>query len=527
MRSFAPDQAAGLEAVDAAFPCGQRCGRSEHDGRIVDHLRAPRSRIELARRGPAVCSSPSRANVSNAGSGSVPGADAARRRLGEGRAEGSWGTPLLSREHDEIGRRVRRRLPCPLKLLSLFSGAGGLDRGLEAAGFEIAGCVERDRDCLETLSLRPHWPIAPEGDVEKVEPSSILKSLGLKAGDVTLLAGGPPCQPFSKSGQWVTGTTQRMSDPRAVTLVAFLGMLGQALPDVMLLENVKGLVAHPRPGSAEDQALEVLRAALGVVNDRHGTRYDPQVLHLDAADFGVPQHRERVFVIAHREGKTLGPIVPRYGPAAHDTNGNPAAMRFATAWDVLGEFDSDVISPELALSGKWAALLPTIPEGNNYLFHTSRGGGHPLFGWRTRYWSFLLKLAKARPSWTIQAQPGPATGPFHWRNRRLSVREMARLQSFPDDHDFAGSYLSVRRQIGNAVPVALAERIGLAIRQDLLDQNVSESLTTLLPLRDDCPPPESVPKTLPRRYRARIGQHAEHPGAGLGPSAIARTSGSA
>ena len=74
---------------------------------------------------------------------------------------------------------------------------------------------------------------------------------------------------------------------------------------------------------------------------------------------------------------------------------------------------------DLNVRGKWVGLLPSIPEGKNYLWHTSRGGGLPLFGWRTRYWTFLLKLAKNRPSWTIQAQPGPAVGPFHLSYKRL------------------------------------------------------------------------------------------------------------
>ena len=85
--------------------------------------------------------------------------------------------------------------------------------------------------------------------------------------------------------------------------------------------------------------------------------------------------------------------------------------------------------PPPKAAGKWAGLLPTIPEGENYLFHTRLGGGRPLFGYRTRYWSFLLKLAKDEPSWTLQAHPGPATGPFHWANRPLTVQEMLRLQS--------------------------------------------------------------------------------------------------
>src|SRR6185312_12245754 len=112
---------------------------------------------------------------------------------------------------------------------------------------------------------------------------------------------------------------------------------------------------------------------------------------------------------------------------------------------------------EHQLRGKWADLLPSIPPGMNYLWHTDRGGGEPLFGWRRRYWSFLLKLAPDQPSWTIQAQPGPATGPFHWDNRRLTGREMARLQTFPDDIQITGSLADAQRQIGNAVPSLLAE----------------------------------------------------------------------
>ena len=99
----------------------------------------------------------------------------------------------------------------------------------------------------------------------------------------------------------------------------------------------------------------------------------------------------------------------------------------------------------LTVGGKWADLLPTIPEGQNYLWHTNRGGGSQLFGWRTRYWSFLLKLAKNLPSWTIQAHPGSSIGPFHWRNRKLSVPEMCRLQTFPTAWN---SNVAVRRPKG-------------------------------------------------------------------------------
>ena len=141
-------------------------------------------------------------------------------------------------------------------------------------------------------------------------------------------------------------------------------------------------------------------------------------------------------------------------------HGNSYLKPFASAWDAIGSL-SDQYDPELTVRGKWAELLPSIPEGHNYLYHTSRGKGESIFGWRRRYWSMLLKLAKNRPSWTLTAQPGPAIGPFHWENRRLSGREMMALQTFPDNYAISGSIGAAQKQIGNAVPSALAEVLGL------------------------------------------------------------------
>lgn len=385
--------------------------------------------------------------------------------------------------------------------------------GLEAAGFEVAGCVEHDADCRRTIESNTSWQLAKEGDVEKVEAGALLEEFGFEQGEITLLAGGPPCQPFSKSGQWLSGTTARMSDPRARTLRAYFEILEAALPRVMLLENVKGLVAKPREGSTEEQALELLATALASINGRHGTSYKASIVQVDAADVGVPQRRERVFVVADREGGELTVPTPTHGPKA--PQGSP---RHATAWDAIGDLDIDEWSLSLAPTGAWAGLLPSIPEGRNYLHHTRKGDGEQLFGWRTKYWSFLLKLAKDRPSWTIQAQPGPATGPFHWRSRKLSVREMARLQTFPDDHSFAGGYQSARRQVGNAVPVALGEVLGLEIRRQLLDDHPASEPRTLTMRRDDCPPAEE-PASVPQEYLAMRGEHGDHPGAGEGPGA--------
>jgi DNA (cytosine-5)-methyltransferase 1 len=409
-----------------------------------------------------------------------------------------------------------------MNVLSLFTGAGGLDLGLEAAGFHIAGCVERDPDCRRTLKRNTRWTLAMEGEISAIEPAALLAELGLKHGEVTLLAGGPPCQPFSKAGQWRHGTLARMADPRSETLRKYFDVLEAARPEVMLLENVKGFVAASTSNSAEQHALNFLSESLASVNRRYGTSYEPSVIHVQAADFGVPQRRERVFIVAHRGGRRVADPRPTHSDCSGASADRVSQPWHATAWDAIGDLDVEEWDPALAPSGRWAALLPSIPEGRNYLWHTDHQDGEPLFGWRRKYWSFLLKLAKDRPSWTIQASPGPATGPFHWRSRKLSVREMARLQTFPDSHIFEGHYQSARKQIGNAVPVALGELLGLEIRRQLLGhKDLGNHLTSIPDRRDDCPPAEPV-ADVPDEYLQLRGEHSSHPGHGMGPGALTR-----
>ena len=175
-------------------------------------------------------------------------------------------------------------------------------------------------------------------------------------------------------------------------------------------------------------------------------------------------------------------------------------------------------------TGRWAGLLPSIPEGQNYLWHTPRNaenGGEPLFGWRTRFWSFLLKLAKNQPSWTIQAAPGPATGPFHWKSRLLSVEEMCRIQTFPREYTIVGSQRSARRQVGNAVPSAIGELLGLELRRQFFGDHVRRSLHLLPESRPDCPPPEPIAQVA-SEYLILRAEHYDHPGTGLGPAARCR-----
>ncbi len=145
----------------------------------------------------------------------------------------------------------------------------------------------------------------------------------------------------------------------------------------------------------------------------------------------------------------------------------------------------------------------------------------PLFGWRTRYWSFLLKLSKRLPWWTIQAQSGPATGPFHWKNRRLSAHEMGRLQSFPDDLSYSSLRISdAQRLIGNAVPSLLAETIAREIGVVL--GRSAETSTKLLRIASAAPPPEERTKKVPKAFLSLVSDHEDHPGERRGKRASVR-----
>jgi DNA (cytosine-5)-methyltransferase 1 len=396
--------------------------------------------------------------------------------------------------------------------ISLYSGIGGLDFGFEAAGFDTRVAVEMDDACCAAMRLnRPEWGVI-EDDIHQVSSRQILATAGLKAGEADVLIGGPPCQPFSKSSYWVTGDSLRLDDPRAGTLAAYLRVLKETRPRTFLLENVGGLAFRDK-----DEGLRLLLKGIAQLG------YTVNWKTLVATDYGVPQQRERVFLIGSRGG------VPFEFPQAthadrEDIGPFDDLLPYSTAWDAIGGLPEPDDVESLAVGGKWGALLPTIPEGYNYLWHTNRGGGSKLFGWRTRYWCFLLKLAKGQPSWTIQAQPGSAIGPFHWKNRRLSARELCRLQTFPDGLRFNCGRTDLQRMLGNAVPSLLAEVLAREIRRQLLAAPVRGPLKLLPAVKTPVPPAERHSKRLPAQYVPLIGEHKDHPGEGKGASARKRPS---
>ena len=355
--------------------------------------------------------------------------------------------------------------------------------------------------------------LSEPGDIHQIEPDVLVRQTGLKPRQLTLLAGGPPCQPFSKSAYWSNGHSERLKDPRAKTLQAFINIVNAALPYILLLENVNGLAY-----TGKDEGIRLLQRGIAMINHRHGTRYALQTIRVNAADYGVPRFASDCTF------SQPSMVSSSRCPSHHMGEEPPIRRPFATAWDSIGDLGGNSWPADLDVSGRWARLLPSIPEGRNYLWHTpgnAANGGKPLFGWRTRFWSFLLKLAKAQPSWTIQAAPGPATGPFHWQNRLLSIEEMCRLQTFPLGYAIVGSRRSAHRQVGNAVPSAIGELFGLELRRQFLDERVRKGLRLIPDRRLDCPPPKKV-APVPSEYLNLCANHHRHPGTGLGPAARRR-----
>ena len=259
---------------------------------------------------------------------------------------------------EELGRgQVTKSIG---SVISLYTGVGGLDFGFEAAGFQTAVAVEMDGVACRNVRENRNWCLL-EDDINRISSSSILASGRLECGEADLLIGGPPCQPFSKSGYWHSGDSRRLDDPRADTIDAYLRVLRDTRPKVFLLENVPG-IAFKGKTEGLDRILETIKT----INAETGTNYKPSWLVLNAADYGVPQMRERVFVIGARDGTVF-----HFPKPSHGIEGHP----YHTCWDALGDLPGNPNDSNLLMTGKWAGLLPTVPEGQNYLWHTERGGG--------------------------------------------------------------------------------------------------------------------------------------------------------
>jgi DNA (cytosine-5)-methyltransferase 1 len=347
--------------------------------------------------------------------------------------------------------------------IDLFAGAGGLGIGAARAGADIRLSVDSDHLSCETL--RANGGLGEEvleADVSRLSGEELRSLAGLSRSDSLLIVGGPPCQPFSKAAYWTDeGKEARYRRDRAAGLKAvrpeppsdarpdsrrtlveeYWRLIVEAEADAFLFENVRS-ITHPR----NRPVLEALQAAALAEG------YETTLAIVNAVDYGVPQRRQRVFLMGSRGA---APIIP---PRTHaDPRRGEGLRPWATVGPTIKPFRSRrYAEPEETVEGRWAAHLRTVPPGGNYKAHTAWGGHpEPTFVTETRFWNFLLKLSPDLPSWTINASPGPWTGPFHWDSRRLRTAELAALQTFPAGYRFEGSKRERVRQIGNAVPVDL------------------------------------------------------------------------
>lgn len=347
-----------------------------------------------------------------------------------------------------------------LTCVSLFSGCGGLDHGIQKAGFRLVLAADNDPACAE--SHRANFRGVPffEDSVANLTGKAALRLIENRAPKgIDLLVGGPPCPPFSKSRFYRVEKPRALKDPLALdTIRAYLRILRALKPKSFLLENVPGLAYK-----VHSDALKL------VVETAEKLGYKCEWRVLNAADFGLPQIRERLFLVGIVGESFTWPSSSHAEPAKLPLAGS-RVRPWVTAGQAIGDLDTEENASDIGhfAGGRFHEQLVEVPPGDNYLYFTAkRGHPTPVFDWRSRYWSFLLKLSPDLPSWTIQARRSNNMGPFHWRNRILRIEEVKRLQGIPDGWYLAGSIEQQWRQVGNAAPPIMGTKIGRAIARSL------------------------------------------------------------
>ena len=327
-----------------------------------------------------------------------------------------------------------------IQAISLFSGAGGLDIGAKQNNIELKVSIDNDEDSVRTLELNSEFKETKiiKDDIKKTKVKEIEKYLN---GNKTIIIGGPPCQPFSKNGYWITNENRKITkDPRNC-IDDFFKFIDEINPDGFLIENVESIL-HPTNKKAVDTILRKTKKY----------NYNFKMVKANALDYGVPQKRKRVFFMgSKKEFNNEEPQKTHYDPDKPDLF-NKNLKPYETVGKHIEEFDQDIYEEEHEKTnlGTYYKELKKVKPGENYLALCD--GKKSNFKKNTRFWNFLLKLKEDLPSWTIAAQPGPWVGPFHWSNRRLRVPEIAAIQTFPKNYKFFGNRRSIQRQIGNAVP---------------------------------------------------------------------------
>jgi DNA (cytosine-5)-methyltransferase 1 len=341
-----------------------------------------------------------------------------------------------------------------MNCLSLFSGCGGLDLGMTRAGFQVRFALDSDPHAAASYQRNFPNAVFVQSSVSDI-PAKMLRE------EMDLMVGGPPCPPFSKSRFYRTSKPRALADAVGhETLTGYLATLKRVRPRAFLLENVAGMAY-----AVHREALHLIEQTAELLG------YSTTWRVVNAANYGVPQIRERFLLVGMRgKRKFRFPEPTHTKPAGPSLFAETELPAWRTAGEVLDDLDTEENADDAGhfAGGKYHHVLKSIPPGENYLHFTAeRGHPAPLFRWRSRYWSFLLKLSRDLPSWTIQARRSNNMGPFHWRSRILRIAEVKRLQTFPDDWYLSGTIEKQWRQIGNAVPPLLAEKIGRALFEQL------------------------------------------------------------
>jgi DNA (cytosine-5)-methyltransferase 1 len=336
------------------------------------------------------------------------------------------------------------------EFISLFAGAGGLDLGLERAGWKCLYGVDSDPEAVATLRSNQGERFGAEAlfecaDVRELRGEDLLERIGRGRGEVPLMAGGPPCQSWSSAGKQLG-----FDDPRGRLFRDFVRLSDECGCRVIVFENVRGMLTARGPMGEPGEALQIIRETLL----ERGYRSEVQLLN--AADYGVPQRRFRLFIVAYRD--TARPVYPAPTHARPEDCG-----LFQKPWRRLAEVlaaagpppPEDLIRPSGEMAKRLRGLKPGQGAKSPGKRETTRPGGH---------WGYLQGGFVADPD--LPARTVTASSQQDWvmledgSHRRLTPRECALIQTFPADWRFVGNRSSQYRLVGNAVPPLLAEALG-------------------------------------------------------------------
>lgn len=380
-------------------------------------------------------------------------------------------------------------------VVSIFSGAMGLDLGLEKAGLDIAICVEMDKLACQTIRANSSIPVI-ENDINKISTEEILTTANLSKDEVFAVVGGPPCQAFSTAGKRLS-----LQDFRGNAIIRYMQIIEEIDPPYFILENVRGIQSTPLnvvPFEYEQEYNGLLEMPGSMMyflwNEFRKLGYSLSFTLFNCANYGVPQIRERVVILGSKKGR-----IPLPSPT-HSRTGVETGKK----WTSIGEAFEGLGAEHqyLEIPQRIKRHLIHLKEGENWrnlpegIQKEAMGKSFDLEGGKT---GFYRRLSFSAPSPALLTSPiMNATLLAHpTEMRALSVQEYARIQQFPDAWKFQGRLTDIYRQIGNAVPVGMGYTVGKTLmdfHQDNFDLNREK--TNLVPYSrySNCSDFEFIPR---------------------------------